>query len=252
MTYHQDHSQYFESGAPQARGSRKAQARHERRQNSATRNSERLREPLVPRSQNQAEMCQALLDSAQIFAVGPAGTGKTYIASRHALRQVLSGTKERVVICRATVAKSKHRLGFRPGNQDEKIADWLVPIMDGFKAEASVSTIEKLRRDGKIEFLAFETMRGRSLGDSVVLLDEAQNCDLGDLRMFLTRIGEGSQVIVSGDLDQIDIPDSGLAHVLDMIETFDLGADIIEFGADDVVRSVVAREWVKAFAEESA
>lgn len=236
---------FFDTASP----SKKAQSRHDRRQERTHRSTEKTREPLKALNEAQADLIEALQESAQVFAIGPAGTGKTYIAARHAMMLLLAGAKERIVISRATVSKSKHKLGFRPGNQDEKIQDWMIPIMDGFKAEVSTATIDKLRKDGKIEFAAFETMRGRSFAGSVAILDEAQNCDLGDLRMFLTRIGESTQVIICGDLDQVDIPDSGFAAVLELIEKHNLSAEIVEFGPEDVVRSAIAKEWVLAFSE---
>jgi phosphate starvation-inducible PhoH-like protein len=230
------------------RASRKALARRQRKDEKTSRRPVERRVPLAPRNERQGEYLQALHDCDQVFGVGPAGTGKTYLAARWAIRQVLDRRKECVVICRPTAAKPKHRLGFRPGNQDEKVADWLVPIMDGFKDECGAATIAKMKIAGQIEFAAFETMRGRTFRNAVVILDEAQNCDMGDLRLFLTRIGEGSQVIVDGDLDQIDIDDPGLEKVLDMVEEFDLDADVIEFEPEDVVRSAIARGWVGAFA----
>lgn len=243
MTYHRSPGEFFEAVEAKGPTARKAQARQQRKKEKA---STSKATPLTARNPRQETLIQALHESPQVFAIGPAGTGKTYLASQLALRQVIDGRKERVVICRSTFTKPKHRLGFRPGNQDEKIADWLVPIMDGFRSEASPGVIDKMRQEGKIEFLAFETMRGRSIPNAVVLLDEAQNCDLDDLRMFLTRIGEGSQVVVSGDLDQIDIENSGLSTVLQMISGF-ISAEVVRFLDEDVVRSAIAKEWVAAF-----
>ena len=192
----------------------------------------------------------ALRASDQVFSLGPAGTGKTYIAARWAIRQVLDGKKERVVIARPTVSKAHHKLGYRPGDQDSKVADWLVPLLDGFRDEVSAATLTKMRTTGQVEFAAFETMRGRSFRNSVVLLDEAQNCDTSDLMLFLTRTGENSQVIVNGDQDQIDVPNSGLVEIVDMIARHNITAAVVRFGAADVVRSAIAREWVAAFAAE--
>lgn len=203
--------------------------------------------PVVPKNDNQRDLIAALEENDQVFAVGPAGTGKTYLVARHAMRRLLDGRTQGICIARPTEAPKRHKLGFRPGTQNEKIADWLVPIMHAFQAEASKSTIDRLLKEGKIEFLAFETLRGRSLENRIVWCDESQNLPLADFKLFLTRIGEGSQVIITGDTEQSDIEDSGLDAILDMIEEQDLSPAIIEFDDEDVVRSETAREWVMAF-----
>lgn len=226
----------------------KADKRAERKKNKAKANRQKYRRPLVPKTNMQAAYIEALEDGDQVFAVGGAGTGKTYIASRHALRQLLDGECDKVIVTRPTVTKKKHELGFLPGSLDDKLGPWLIPLVDAMKDETSSNEVKRLMREGKIEFLSFEHMRGRSLPDCVVILDEAQNCDLADLRMFLTRIGENTQVIVCGDTDQVDIPDSGLDAVVDMIlKNRKTSATLIEFSDEDVVRSETAREWVEAF-----
>lgn len=237
---------FFDEPRGSTRSSRKAKARHQRRTERKAPEVASLPE-FQPLNQTQADLFEALKESPQVFVVGPAGTGKTYVAARHAMRQLLQGKTESIVLSRATVARRKHQLGFRPGKQDDKMADWMVPIMFGLKAECSTASIEKLRREGKIEFMPFETMRGRSIENAILILDEAQNCDIQDLKLFLTRVGENTQVIVAGDTDQVDIDDSGFETVLDMIEAHDMSAEIIEFDESDVVRSATAKEWVTAF-----
>lgn len=239
----------FDAPRSTTRAGRKATARQERNQDRRKKGPDRSYAPLEPRNDTQADYLNVLRESEQVFGIGPAGTGKTYMAARVAIRMVLDNKKEKVCVARPSVGKKKHALGFRPGNQDDKLADWMVEIMAGFKAEASASTIDAMKKAGKIEFLAFETLRGRSLPNAVVILTEAQNCDLDDLKLFLTRIGENTTVIVEGDPSQSDIPDSGLERVLDMIEDFDISADVIEFTEDDVVRSATAKAWVVAFAK---
>mgnify|MGYP003386301460 CR=1 FL=1 len=248
-----DQSHFFDNPkSAMSRRASKAQARHDRRQEKTKqRSAGYARQPLEARNENQADFLESLRSAEQVFAIGPAGVGKTYLAARVGIRAVLEGTKDKVMIARATAAKSKHKLGFRPGDQNAKIADWMVPVMDGFKAEVSAATIESLTKAGKIEFLAFETMQGRSLPNAFVILDEAQNCDLDDLRLFLTRIGDNSVVVVCGDHTQVGmsgITDSGLERVVNMVDDFDIEADVIEFTEDDVVRSATAKAWVKAFA----
>lgn len=203
--------------------------------------------PLRPLNQTQREYLESLEETDQIFAIGGAGTGKTYIASRWAMVQLLKGKFDKIAITRPMVSKPKHRMGFLPGNGQMKMEPWLVPIMQALKEECSSNTIKSFLRDEKIEIIPFEHMRGRSIPNAIIILDEAQNCDIGDLKLFLTRAGEGSQIIVCGDTDQVDIPDSGLETIIAMVEEFNITADIIEFSSDDVVRSPRAKEWVKAF-----
>ena len=207
--------------------------------------------PLTAKTESQARYLQALAEHIQVFCVGPAGTGKTYLAARWAIRQVLSGAKERVVIARPTAAKPEHRMGFLPGGPKEKQEPWLLPVLDAIRAECSAATMEQMQKAGKIEFASFEHMRGRTFLAATVILDEAQNCTTGDLQMFLTRIGEGSQVVVCGDPDQSDIERSGLASVVGMIARHRLTAAVLHFHDADVVRSSIAAEWVAAFRAES-
>lgn len=217
------------------------QARHEKQQ------QRHAASPLVPRNEAQADYLEALKESQQIFAIGAAGTGKTYIAARWAIKRLVRGEVEKVFIARPTISRSKHRQGFLPGTLEEKLGPWLIPLMDGIHEEVGKARAKQMRDAGKIEIVSFEHIRGRTFNSAVVILDEAQNCDILDLRTFLTRIGEGTQVIVSGDMDQVDIPDSGLKTIVNMVEENDMEADIVEFDSADVVRSEIAKAWVRAF-----
>lgn len=210
--------------------------------------------PLVARSENQQHLIDALRESTQVFAIGPAGTGKTYVPARLAAQQLKQNRIEKIYIARPTVAPKRHAQGFLPGKLEQKLAPWLVPILDAIKDEVSANTLKQWMDDKKVEFLSFEHLRGRTLADCWVILDEAQNCTLSDLKLFLTRKGDNSIYVVSGDTEQVDgeaIPDSGLETVVDMIDTYDLSPDIVEFDEDDVVRSADAKEWVKAFSRAS-
>lgn len=250
-----DFAEFLDPPTVHRRHARKAEQRKQRRTFRNERPEKAVKQhkvaPLVAKNQTQSDLIEALNEADQVFAIGPAGTGKTYVAARHAMRRLLDKRTEKIAIARPTAAKKEHKLGFRPGDQNAKIADWLVPVMDGFHDEAGKATVEKLRKEGKIEFLAFETLRGRSLSNAIVWCDEAQNLDIDDLKLFLTRIGERSQVILTGDIEQTDIPNSGLEKVVDMVEEFDMSAEVIEFTEEDVVRSAVAKEWVVAFRRAS-
>ena len=230
-----------------SKAAKRAQKRAEKAQKQAKRNPK----PLQPMNDSQKFYMECLQDEYQIFAIGGAGTGKTYIASRHALKQLIENKIEKVIISRPTVAKAKHKQGYLPGTIEEKMKPWLIPLIDAFKAEAAPSVVDRLLDEQKIEFLPFEHMRGRSINNAVIILDEAQNCDYSDLRLFLTRIGKDSQVIICGDTDQKDIADSGLEEIVRMVELYGIDAAIVEFGEEDVVRSKIAKEWVAAFKRHS-
>ena len=203
---------------------------------------------LEARTPRQKQLIQDLNSYPVVMALGPAGSGKTYVASRHALTRLLHNDIEKIVIARPTVSAQRHRMGFLPGTADQKMKPWLVPIIDAFKDGTSASEIEKLMTNKTVEVLPFEHMRGRTIKNGVFLLDEAQNCTFGDLEMFMTRVGENCQIIICGDPDQSDIgKDSGLSDIALMVERHGLNAGVITFTEDDVVRSVTAREWVMAF-----
>lgn len=211
---------------------------------------------LVPRNENQADLLAALSQHPVVFAIGPEGTGKTYIPARWAMQRLLtpSANISRIVVTRPTEAPKRHRLGFQPGNEKAKMKNWLIPIMDGFKAETSAANIEKLMLNGSIEIVPFEFMRGRSFDDSIVLLDEGQNCIFSDLKLIITRAGENTTTIITGDPYQDDLKDqgieSGLVPVWRMVEKYGLDAGRIAFSVDDVVRSGPTAAWVKAFHQE--
>lgn len=231
---------------PEDRQQMSDKARRRKARKSA-KETKRVSKPLEAKNESQQFYLECLRTCDQVFAVGGAGTGKTYIAARWAIKQLNAGHIDKIYIARPTVAKAKHSLGFLPGSMAAKLRPWLIPLMDAMKDEVSGGVLDKLLQSHRIEFLSFEHLRGRSLPNCIVILDEAQNCDVHDLQLFLTRIGEGTQIIVSGDTDQVDIPNSGLETVLDMIDEYDLDAAICEFTEEDVVRSETAKMWVTAF-----
>ena len=227
----------------------KSQRRQQRKLRSRAAQMNAPRKPFEPLGPTQQVYFDYLQDTSitQIFAVGEAGTGKTYVPSRFALRRLLEGQIETIYIARPTVSPARHRQGFLPGKLDKKLEPWLAPVIAAFKDETSARQVDTLHQQGKIEFISFEHLRGRTLSDCFVILDEAQNCTMSDLKLFLTRKGENSMYVIAGDPSQVDIPDSGLDTILDMIERQDLTPAILEFGSEDVVRSADAKEWVEAF-----
>lgn len=231
---------FLETSAP-------AQSKATKREARKLEKEARRPKSLEPRNDRQVGLIQDLNSYPVVMALGSAGSGKTYVAARHALNRLLNKQIERIVIARPTVSNPRHRMGFLPGNGDQKMKPWLVPIVDAFKEGTSVAEVERLITAKAIEVLPFEHMRGRTIKNGVFLLDEAQNCSFSDLEMFLTRVGDNAQVVICGDPDQTDIPDSGLKEIADMVLTYDLNAGVTIFKEEDVVRSATAKEWVAAF-----
>ena len=223
-------------------------AKRRRQRKAAKRASDSHRPPrLDARSASQSTLLEHLQEGRSSFAVGPAGTGKTYLAARVAAQRLEAGHIDKIVLSRVTVSRKRHEQGFLPGKLEQKMAPWLVPVMEALKAELGGKLVEKMRLDGRIEVVSFEHMRGRTFDRCFVILDEAQNADFADLRLFLTRVGEESQVVCTGDLDQVDIPDSGLFEVIEIAIEDDVPMEVVIFKHDEVVRSEFASAWVKAF-----
>lgn len=223
----------------------KAANRAARRADKASKQQATVAKPLLPKNANQADYIETLRAGDSVFAVGPAGTGKTYIAGRVSAQRMVKGEIEKIVVSRVTVSAPRHAIGFLPGNIEAKMKPWLIPVIEGIRAEVSAQTLDKWKAEGKFEIVPFEYMRGRTFDKSVVILDEAQNACFSDLELIVTRTGIGTQVVVCGDPNQIDIPNSGLDDFLDLADEFEI-MEIVEFTEDDVVRSPLAKKWVKA------
>lgn len=204
-----------------------------------------------PKTKNQKEFINALASNQIIFASGPAGTGKTFLAVAYALEEVFSGRKNKIVMTRPVV-EAGESLGFLPGDLSQKLNPYLRPLYDAMDLLLNPQQIKRLEENGTIEIAPLAYMRGRSLNNSVVILDEAQNTTSGQMRMFLTRIGESSTAVITGDPTQIDLPkksESGFTeamHILDGIE----GLSVVRFSHRDTVRSRIVREIVKAYSLE--
>lgn len=204
---------------------------------------------LEPRNEKQAKLLKLLKLHPVVFAIGAAGSGKTFIPSAFAAQQLDSGVIEKIVMSRPTAAPSRHKMGYLPGNDELKTKPWMVPIMDAIGKVLTPQRIEFFKNARAIETLPFEHMRGRTVSDAFFILDEAQNCTLEDLELALTRIGDNTTLCICGDVDQDrDLGElSGLASVVRMAEDMGLNAGVVVFDEKDVVRSEAAAEWVKAF-----
>lgn len=205
---------------------------------------------LVAKTSKQKEYIKALVDNPQVVVLGPAGTGKTYVASTFAAKLYNEKKIDKIILTRPNVPSGRS-LGFFPGTLEEKMAPWLGPVVDVLNKHLGKTVVDLAIKNENIQVLPFETMRGRSFENALVILDEAQNTTYEEMKMFLTRIGEDTTVIINGDISQSDLKkDSGLSHTINMINKYKLPVPIVEFGVNDIVRSGLCKEWVKAFIQE--
>lgn len=201
-----------------------------------------------PYSHVQANYMRALFDSDLVFALGPAGTGKTYIAVAMAVYAFLNGKCERIVLSRPAV-EAGEKIGFLPGDIKDKIDPYLRPLYDALFDMMPAEKVAQHIEAGEIELAPLAYMRGRTLSNAIVILDEAQNTTRTQMKMFLTRMGEYSRMIITGDLSQCDLPKdvkSGLADCIPKIENIP-GIDVVRFTDTDVVRHELAARIVQAY-----
>ncbi|MBY0421296.1 MAG: PhoH family protein, partial [Parvularculaceae bacterium] len=203
---------------------------------------------IFARTAAQAGYVQALRQSELVFGVGPAGTGKTYLAVAHAVSLLLSGAVQRIVLSRPAV-EAGERIGFLPGDLKEKVDPYLRPLYDSLNDMLHTDYVERRIGANEIEIAPLAFMRGRTLARAAVILDEAQNATVAQMKMFLTRLGEGSHMSVTGDPTQSDLPRgevSGLADALSLLEGVE-GVAVARFTAADVVRHPLVSRIIKAY-----
>lgn len=208
--------------------------------------------PLVPRNEAQAEFLECLTENTTVIATGPAGTGKSYLTTRFGVNLLLKGEIDQIVITRPLVAVSNEQIGFLPGDQNEKMAPWMIPIFDALKEALPAAQVEKLAQEERIIVAPFQFIRGRTFNRAYIIADEAQNLTVEQFKALVTRVGEESRIVIDGDLAQSDLRGAnGLKYAISMIEKYDIDAEIFEFSSDDIVRSGIVRQWVKAFEQEA-
>lgn len=206
---------------------------------------------VYPRTANQALYLRGLATHDISMAVGPAGTGKTYLAVAWALREVLSKARRKLVLTRPVV-EAGESLGFLPGDLGQKISPYLRPLYDAMESLVPFDIIRRLEDNHSIEIAPLAYMRGRSLNNCVVILDEAQNTTKEQMKMFLTRLGEGSAAVITGDITQIDLPrksESGLVHALSVLARID-DLFVCRMDGRDVVRNPLVRKIIDAYESE--
>ncbi|MBK8837463.1 MAG: PhoH family protein [Hyphomonadaceae bacterium] len=192
---------------------------------------------IQPKSEGQARLMEAIDTSNLVLALGPAGTGKTYIAIAKAVDALRAGTIGRIVLCRPAVDAGEN-IGFLPGDMEEKLAPYLRPLYDALQDRMSAKQVKAMIAEGQIEIASVGFMRGRTLNNAFIVVDEAQNCTYVQLKMILTRLGWNSKMIVTGDPAQSDLlPElSGLAPVADKIESMGGDIGVVRLQQADVVR----------------
>jgi phosphate starvation-inducible PhoH-like protein len=203
---------------------------------------------IAPKSANQRRYLDAIENYDIVFGIGPAGTGKTYLAMAQAVSYLLAKKVSRIVLARPAV-EAGEKLGFLPGDLQEKVNPYLRPLYDALYEMLDVEKADRLLERGTIEVAPIAFMRGRTLNDAFVILDEAQNTTSEQMKMFLTRIGFGSKAVVTGDITQIDLPIgrmSGLVQAMEVVGKID-GIEFVYFDERDVVRHKLVQAIVKAY-----
>lgn len=205
---------------------------------------------LLPKTDKQAMYIEALKDSDQVVVMGPAGTGKTYVVSTFAASQYHTKDIDKIVITRPHVAVGKD-IGFLPGTLEEKCAPWALPVIDVLEKHLGKGVVETGLKNGNIETVPLALIRGRSFDNTLMIIDEAQNLTVEELKALVTRVGEGSKLVINGDTQQSDLKmGDGLSKLTHLIKKYTLPIPVIEFTVKDIIRSDITAMWVKTFLSE--
>ena len=209
--------------------------------------------PILPRSANQRKLAEAFRQNDMVFAVGPAGSGKTYTAIALAVRALKNKEKKKIILSRPAV-EAGEKLGFLPGDMKDKIDPYLQPLYDALQDMIPANKLKEYMETNIIQIAPLAFMRGRTLNDAVVILDEAQNTTPAQIKMFLTRMGMNTKMIITGDMTQIDLPasqTSGLVQALRILKGVK-GISFIELGQKDIVRHKLVTRIVEAYERHEA
>lgn len=207
---------------------------------------------IYPRSATQAKYITEMMKNELVFGLGPAGTGKTYLAVALAVSMMIEGAVDKIILSRPAVEAGEN-LGFLPGDLKEKVDPYLRPLYDALYEMLPAEQVDKKLALGEIEIAPLAFMRGRTLSNAFVILDEAQNTTPMQMKMFLTRLGENSRMVVNGDLSQVDLPRGVVSGLRDALETLRGVSNIssVSFSANDVVRHGLVAKIVKAYEEKN-
>lgn len=203
-----------------------------------------------PRTDGQARYVQAMRDHDVVFAIGPAGTGKTYLAVALAIEALKARAVRKIVLCRPAV-EAGESLGYLPGDLRAKINPYLRPLLDSLHDMIDFEQAKKLMEQDVIEVIPLAYMRGRTLNEAVIILDEGQNATISQMKMFLTRMGHGSKIIVSGDVTQVDLPAQTKSGLMDAVRRLQSvrGIAVVQLGKADIVRHPLVQQIVEAYDE---
>lgn len=204
--------------------------------------------PIKARSQNQQKLVDAFAKNDMVFAVGPAGSGKTYLSIALAVKALKEKTAKKIILSRPAV-EAGEKLGFLPGDMKDKIDPYLQPLYDSLQDMLPAAKLQDMMDKGVIQIAPLAFMRGRTLNDAVVILDEAQNTTTAQIKMFLTRMGWNTKMIITGDLTQIDLPRQQLSGMKEAVTVLDgiEGISIIRLGNKDIVRHKLVTRIVEAY-----
>ena len=199
----------------------------------------------------QKKYVEAIKNNSVVFGVGPAGTGKTYLAVALAVQSYKTKEVEKIILTRPAV-EAGEKLGFLPGDLQNKVDPYLRPLYDALQEMFGLEAYQKLMERGVIEIAPLAYMRGRTLSDAFIILDEAQNTTKEQMKMFLTRMGQGSKMVITGDATQIDLPagkQSGLKHAVKILANVE-GVEVVNLTHKDVVRNPLVAEIIKAYSKD--
>ena len=205
---------------------------------------------ILPKTENQGKLIEAIGKSPQVIVFGPAGTGKTYVTTTLAADQYTLNNIDKIVITRPMISVGKD-IGILPGDLGEKVAPWALPVLDVLTKHLGKGAVETGVKNGNIEMAPLALMRGRSFDNAFIICDEAQNITTHELKMLLTRVGEGSTIVLNGDIQQTDLKEGdGLTKITHLAKKHMLPIPIVEFTLDDIVRSGICEQWVRVFYAE--
>lgn len=205
-------------------------------------------QPVTPKTEGQSRYINAIRNNDLVFCIGPAGTGKTYLAVSLALSTMKSGYLKKIILARPAV-EAGEKLGFLPGDIQAKVNPYLRPLYDALADMIEVGQVKKYIENDLIEILPLAFMRGRTLNDSFIILDEAQNCTIKQMKTFLTRFGVRTKVVVTGDITQVDLPSGEKSGLIDVQERLKgvFGVDFVYLTRGDIVRHRLVRDIVDAY-----
>ncbi len=205
---------------------------------------------LVPKTEKQGDLINAITNANQVIVFGPAGTGKTYVTTTMAADLYTKKDIDKIVITRPMVSVGKD-IGILPGDLGDKVAPWALPVLDVLTKHLGKGAVETGIKAGNIEVAPLALMRGRSFDDAFIIVDETQNITIEELKMLMTRVGEGSTIVLNGDVQQSDLKTTdGLTVITKLAIKHNMDVPIVEFDLDDIVRSDICAQWVRVFYKE--